>query len=79
MAVSNKPVRTPLPGRGGRANRSGCASLQPELSAALSASLRVELLREIDGLNSTDGAALCAKRHHDDGAHGGDPGIGGRR
>jgi ERF superfamily len=51
-----------LPGRGGRANKSGSASLQSALSAALSASLRVELLREIDGLSSADDAALWAHR-----------------
>jgi hypothetical protein len=51
-----------LPGRGGRANKSGSVSLQSELSTALSASLRVELLREIDGLSSTDEAALWAHR-----------------
>jgi ERF superfamily len=50
------------PGRGGRANKSGPASLQSELSAALSASLRAELLREIDGLSSTEDAALWAHR-----------------
>jgi hypothetical protein len=36
--------------------------LQPELSAVLSASLRIELLRQIDGLNSNDEAALWAQR-----------------
>jgi ERF superfamily len=51
-----------LPGRGSRANKSGSASLQSELSTALSASLRVELLREIDGLSSADEAALWAHR-----------------
>ena len=51
-----------LPGRGGRANKSGSASLQSELSAALSASLRVELLRQIEGLSSADQAALWAQR-----------------
>ena len=35
---------------------------QPELSVALSASLRIELLRQIDGLSSTDEAALWAQR-----------------
>jgi hypothetical protein len=40
-----------LPGRGGRANKSSSVSLQSELSTALSAGLRVELLREIDGLS----------------------------
>jgi ERF superfamily protein len=51
-----------LPSRGGRANKSGSALLQSELSMALSASLRVELLREIDGLSSADEAALWAHR-----------------
>jgi hypothetical protein len=51
-----------LPGRGGRANKSGSVSLHSELSTALSASLRVELLREIDGLSSADDAALWAQR-----------------
>ncbi len=46
----------------GAGNKSASASLQRELSTALSASLRVELLREIDGLNSTDDAALWAQR-----------------
>jgi hypothetical protein len=44
------------------ANKSPSAQLQPELSMVLSASLRVELLREIDGLNSADEAALWAQR-----------------
>jgi len=48
-----------LPGGGRRANKSG---LQPELSAALSASLRIELLREIGDLSSADEAALWAQR-----------------
>jgi hypothetical protein len=43
-------------------NKSASASLQCELSMALSASLRVELLREIDGLSSADEAALWAQR-----------------
>ena len=50
-------ARLPIGGR--RANKSG---LQPELSAALSASLRVELLREIGDLSSADEAALWAQR-----------------
>jgi hypothetical protein len=49
-------------GRGGRANKSGSASLQSELSAALSASLRAELLRQIEGLSSADEAALWAQQ-----------------
>jgi hypothetical protein len=51
-----------LPYRGGRANKSGSVSLQSELSTTLSASLRVELLREVDGLSSADEAALWAQR-----------------
>src|SRR3974377_2052077 len=51
-----------LPGRGGRANESDSVSLQSELSVALSASLRTELLRQIDGLSSADEAALWAQR-----------------
>jgi hypothetical protein len=51
-----------LPGRGGRAHKSGSASLQSELSAALSASLRAELLREIERLGPADDAALWARR-----------------
>jgi hypothetical protein len=51
-----------LPGRGRRANKPDSVSLQSKLSTALSASLRVELLREIDGLSSADEAALWAQR-----------------
>jgi hypothetical protein len=51
-----------LPSRGGRANKSGSASLQSELSTTLSASLRIELLREIDGLSSADETTLWAQR-----------------
>jgi hypothetical protein len=47
-------------GRAGK--RSSSASRQPELPAALSASLRIELLREIEVLSSPDGAALWARR-----------------
>ncbi|MFZ1152489.1 MAG: antitoxin Xre/MbcA/ParS toxin-binding domain-containing protein [Xanthobacteraceae bacterium] len=43
-------------------NRAGSVAAQSELSAVLSASLRDELLREIDALNSADGAALWAQR-----------------
>jgi hypothetical protein len=46
----------------GAGNKPASASLQPELSTVLSASLRIELLREIDGLNSADEAALWAQR-----------------
>jgi hypothetical protein len=43
-------------------NKPASASLRPELSIALSASLRIELLRQIDGLSSADEAALWAQR-----------------
>jgi hypothetical protein len=43
-------------------NKPASAQLQPELSMVFSASLRVELLSEIDGLNSADEAALWAQR-----------------
>ena len=43
-------------------NKPASAQLQPELSMVLSASLRIELLRQIDGLNSNDEAALWAQR-----------------
>jgi len=46
----------------GRTNKSTSASPQSELSAALSASLRAELLREIEGLSAADDAALWAQR-----------------
>jgi hypothetical protein len=43
-------------------NKSASAPRQRDLSMALSGSLRVELLRQIDGLNSTEEAALWAQR-----------------
>src|SRR6516165_9202122 len=46
----------------GAGNKPASTQLQPELSVALSASLRTELLRQIDGLNSADEAALWAQR-----------------
>jgi hypothetical protein len=46
----------------GRVNKSGSGSPQRELSAALSASLRPELLREIEDLSAADDAALWAQR-----------------
>ena len=46
----------------GRVNKSGSGSPQRELSAAPSASLRAELLREIEGLSTADDAALWAQR-----------------
>ena len=45
-----------------RANKVSSRSTHSELSAALSASLRVELLREIEALNAVDAAALWAQR-----------------
>jgi hypothetical protein len=45
----------------GKAN-SGSTSLKRELSSALSASLRAELLREIEDLSTADEAALWAQR-----------------
>ena len=45
-----------------RANKSGSTSIPRQLSASLSASLRIELLREIEGLSATDDAALWAKQ-----------------
>src|SRR5262249_21368460 len=50
------------PARRSAGNKPASAQLQPELSMVLSASLRVELLREIEGLKSTDEAALWAQR-----------------
>jgi hypothetical protein len=47
-----------LHGRGGRANK----SVHSQLSAALSGSLRTELLRQIEGLSSANEAALWAQR-----------------
>ena len=44
-------------------NRSGSASPRLELSAALSASLKDELLRQIDRLGAADDAALWAQRN----------------
>jgi ERF superfamily len=46
----------------GSGNKPASASRQRELSTILSASLRAELLREIDGLTSADEAALWAQR-----------------
>jgi hypothetical protein len=43
-------------------NKPASALLQPELPAVLSATLRIELLRKIDGLNSAEEAALWAQR-----------------
>jgi hypothetical protein len=46
----------------GRANKFSSPSPQSELSAALSASLRIELLSEIEILSAADDAALWAQR-----------------
>ena len=46
----------------GKAKKHGSPMLKPELSAALSASLRTELLREIENLGAANGAALWAQR-----------------
>ena len=46
----------------GKANKSRSASLKNELSSVLSASLRAELLREIEDLDVADNAALWAQR-----------------
>jgi hypothetical protein len=60
---SNGRQQTRSDRRAGHAgSKLGFASQSPELSAALSASLRTELLREIDGLSSSDAAALWAKQ-----------------
>ena len=45
-----------------RTNKFGSPSPEPELSVALSASLRAELLREIECLGAADDAALWAQR-----------------
>jgi ERF superfamily len=56
QSASDRPA-----GRG-RANKPGSAWPRRDLSAALSASLKRELLREIECLGSTDDAALWAQR-----------------
>jgi len=48
--------------RRGKAKKLGSPTLKRELSAALSASLRTELLREIEDLSAPDNAALWAHR-----------------
>ena len=62
--IGNGGQQTQSDHRAGRAsaNNSGSTSRQAELSAALSASLRTELLREIEGLSLDDDAALWAQR-----------------
>jgi hypothetical protein len=54
--------RSDRPAAHGAGTKPASASLQPELSVALSGSLRIELLRQIDGLSSADEAALWAQR-----------------
>ena len=62
--VGNGGQQTRSDRRAGRANAnsSGSTSRQAELSAVLSASLRADLLREVEGLNSVDDAAVWAQR-----------------
>ncbi len=62
--IGNGGQRTQSDHRAGRANanNSGSTSRQAELSAVLSASLRADLLREVEGLNSVDDAAVWAQR-----------------
>ena len=71
-AETEKKISRKMVGNGGqqvrsarrppRANNSGSTSRRAELSAVLSASLRAELLRELEGLSSPDGAALWAQQ-----------------
>jgi len=71
-AETGKKVSSKTVGNGGqqsrsdrrppRANNSGSTSRRAELSAVLSASLRAELLRELEGLSSADSAALWAQQ-----------------
>jgi ERF superfamily len=60
--VSDKPGSNGRQQTGRAGKRSSSASRQPELPAALSANLRIELLREIEVLSSPDDAALWARR-----------------
>ena len=62
--IGNGGQQTRSDRRAGRANAnsSGSTSRQAELSAVLSASLRADLLREVEGLNSVDDAAVWAQR-----------------
>jgi ERF superfamily len=62
--IGNGGQQTQSDHRAGRAtaNNSGSTSRQAELSAVLSASLRADLLREVEGLNSVDDAAVWAHR-----------------
>jgi hypothetical protein len=58
---SQQSTSNRLGGRG-RPKKSATVSLQPELSIALSASLRTELLHEIEGLSTADDAVVWAQR-----------------
>jgi hypothetical protein len=58
----SQEVGSDRPGGRGAGNKPAPASLRHELSTLLSASLRAELLREIDSLSSADEAALWAQR-----------------
>jgi ERF superfamily len=58
---SRQTTSNRLGGRG-RPKKSATVSLQPELSIALSASLRTELLHEIEGLSTADDAIVWAQR-----------------
>jgi ERF superfamily len=58
---SQQSTSNRLGGRG-RPKKSATVSLQPELSIALSASLRTELLHEIEGLSTADDAIVWAQR-----------------
>ncbi len=62
--IGNGGQQTQSDHRAGRANanNSGSTSRQAELSAVLSASLRADLLREVEGHNSVDDAAVWAQR-----------------
>jgi ERF superfamily len=63
-SVSNggQPTSSNRRAGGARANKFNSRSPRSELSVALSASLRAELLREIECLGATDDAALWAQR-----------------
>jgi hypothetical protein len=58
----NQPTSSNRRAGRGRANKFSFASPNSELSVALSASLRAELLREIECLGAADDAALWAQR-----------------
>jgi ERF superfamily len=60
--ATNGGQQTPSGWHPVRTQKSVSASRQGELSAALSASLKTELLREVEGLGSADDAALWAQQ-----------------